>query len=160
MRIKVGSVLEVASNNYIISERIDEGGNGVVWKAKVNAESHLYAVKVLKDDRNKNKDKLARFSSECQFCKDIEHKHIIKVLDYVAEEGNAYCIMPYYSKNLRTIIDEENDSFVLLSYIIQLCEAIQFIHSKGIIHRDLKPENILVSDNGTLVLTDFGIAHF
>ena len=50
----------------------------------------------------------------------------------------------------------------LLSYIIQLCEAIQFIHNRddSVIHRDLKPENILVGEDNTLVLTDFGIAHF
>ena len=50
----------------------------------------------------------------------------------------------------------------ILSYIIQLCEAIQFIHNHDdrIIHRDLKPENILVDEDNTLLLTDFGIAHF
>lgn len=160
MEICVGTVLKLKLNQYVIKEKIDDGGNGVVWKAEVKGDSRPYAVKVLKNDRNKNKDKLARFGSECQFCKDADYKHIIKVFDYVAEKGNAYCIMPYFSKNLRRIIDEENDSFVLLSYIIQLCEAIQFIHNKGIVHRDLKPENILVSDDDTLVLTDFGIAHF
>lgn len=44
--------------------------------------------------------------------------HIVKVFDYVAEKGKAYCVMPYYSRNLRDVIDTENDSFVLLSYII------------------------------------------
>lgn len=160
MEVKVGSVLELNSNNYIIKERIDAGGNGVVWKAEVEGESRSYAIKFLKEDRDKDQKKLARFGSECQFCKDTAHKHIMKVFDYVVEKGNAYCIMPYYLRNLRTVIDIENDSFVLLSYVIQLCEAIQFIHSKGIIHRDLKPENILVDDDNILILTDFGIAHF
>ena len=160
MEILVGTVLELESNNYIIKEQIDDGGNGTVWKAIADDSSHLYAVKVLKDGKNKDKGKLSRFGLECQFCKDAEHKNIIKIFDYVAEKGNAFCVMPYYSRNLRAIIDTENDSFILLNYIIQLCEAVQFIHSKGIIHRDLKPENILVSDDDTLILTDFGIAHF
>lgn len=116
----------------------------------------------MNNDVNGNDEKLARFGRECQFSKDTDHKHIVKVLDYVAEKGKAYCVMPYYPKNLRTIIETKNDSFVLLDYIIQLCEAIQFIHHQddGIIHRDLKPENILVNDDNTLILTDFGIAHF
>lgn len=160
MEIQVGTVLELGSNRYTITESIDGGGNGTVWKATIDESSCLYAIKVLKDGKDKDKDKLFRFGNECQFCKDTDHKHIVKVFDYVAEKGNAYCVMPYYASNLRTVIDEENDAFVLLDYIIQLCEAIQFIHSKGIIHRDLKPENILVDDCGTLVLTDFGIAHF
>lgn len=120
----------------------------------------MYAIKVLRDGKDKDKDKLFRFGKECQFCKDTDHNHIVKVFDYVAEKCNAYCVMPYYTSNLRAVIDTENDSFVLLDYIIQLCKAIQYIHSKGIIHRDLKPENILLDKDGTLVLTDFGIAHF
>ncbi len=160
MEIYVGAVLELESNNYTITKRIDDGGNGTVWKATIGDNSSFYAIKVLKSDKDKEKDKLFRFGKECQFCKDTNHNHIVKVFDYVAEKGNAYCVMPYYASNLRTVIDSENNSFVLLSYIIQLCEAIQYIHSKGIIHRDLKPENILIDDDGTLVLTDFGIAHF
>ena len=45
-----GAVLELKSNNYIITERIDEGGNGTVWKATIDGDSRLYAIKVLKDD--------------------------------------------------------------------------------------------------------------
>ena len=160
MKIEIGSVLEIGENSYTITENIDGGGNGEVWKAELKGDSRPYAIKILRDCKSKEKDKLERFGSECQFCKDTEHKNIVKVFDYVAERGRAYCVMPYYSRNLRTVIDTENDSFVLLGYIIQLCEAVQYIHEKGVVHRDLKPENILVDDNGTLVLADFGIAHF
>lgn len=162
MKVQAGTILELESNNYTITEWIDDGGNGTVWKAEVSGDSRIFAVKFLTNGNDKNKVKLARFERECQFCKEADNKHIIKIFDYVAEEGKAYSVMPYYTRNLRSIIVEENDSFVLLDYIIQLCEAIQFIHNYGddIIHRDLKPENILVNDENTLVLTDFGIAHF
>ena len=162
MKIQVGTIIEFESNNYIIKERIDQGGNGTVWKAEAPGKSGVFAIKVLNNNVNENDEKLARFRHECEFCKNTDHKHIVKVLDYVAEKGKAYCVMPYYPKNLRTIVESENDSFILLDYIIQLCEAIRFIHHQagGIIHRDLKPENILVNDDNTLLLTDFGIAHF
>ncbi len=160
MKFQVGEILKSKLNNYTIKEQIDEGGNGTVWKVQIIGDSIEYAVKVLKGDKDKDKEKLSRFESECQFCIRAQHKHIVKVLDFIVEKGNAYCVMPYYPRNLRTIINTENDSFVLLNYIIQLCEAIQFIHNNGVIHRDLKPENILVGNDNTLVLTDFGIAHF
>lgn len=162
MKIQVGTIIEFESNNYIIKERIDQGENGTVWKAEAPGKSGVFAIKVLNNNVNENDEKLARFRHECEFCKNTDHRHIVKVLDYVAEKGKAYCVMPYYPRNLRAVIETENNSFVLLDCIIQLCEAIHFIHSHdgGIIHRDLKPENILIDDDNTLILTDFGIAHF
>lgn len=162
MKVQVGTIIEFESKKYIIKEQIDKGGNGTVWKAEALGDSCAVAIKVLNNDVNENDEKLARFKHECEFCKNTNHRHIVKVLDYVAEKGKAYCVMPYYPKTLRTVVKTENDSFVLLDYIIQLSEAIRFIHHQdgGIIHRDLKPENILVDSDNTLTLTDFGIAHF
>ena len=157
MKIQVGTILKLKSSSYMIEELIDDSANCTVWKAKLEGDSRSYAIKALK---NTKRDKLDRFESECKFCMDANDKHIVKVFDYVAENNNAFCVMPYYTRNLRKIIDEEKDSFVLLSYVIQLCEAIRFIHNKAVIHRDIKPENILVSDDKMLVLSDFGIAHF
>lgn len=160
MSVNEGIILEIGLNKYIIKEKIDDGGNGTVWKAEKQGDSGVYAIKILNKDANS--EKISRFEKECIFCKNNEHKHIVKVFDYIAEKGNAYCVMPFYPKNLRTVIKEEYDGFLLFSYIIQLCEAIKFIHNHPdhIIHRDLKPENVLIDDNNTLVLTDFGIAHF
>ena len=162
MEIQAGTILEFESNSYVIKEYIDMGGNGSVWKAELPGDSRPYAIKILNNDASGNREKRARFDHECRFCKNTNNKNIVKIFDYIAEKGKAYCVMPYYSKNLRTVVDTENDSFVLLNYIIQLCEAIRFIHhhDDGIIHRDLKPENVLVGDDNTLILTDFGIAHF
>ena len=104
---QVGAVLELESNKYTIKELIDEGGNSAVWKAVVNDDPRLYAIKVLTNGTDKENGKLARFGKECQFCKETDHRHIVKVIDYVVEKGRAYCVMPYYSRNLRTIIDTE-----------------------------------------------------
>lgn len=145
MNLQSETMLELKSKKYIIEEEIDSGGNGTVWKAKINGDPLEYAIKVLKDDKDKDKEKLERFGRECQFCREIDNKHIVKIFDYVVEKGKAYCIMPYYSRNLRTIIDAEHDSFVLLDLVIQLCEAVQFIHHRGIVHRDIKPENYLLT---------------
>lgn len=161
MKVKVGKKVKLGSNEYCIIEEIDgKGANSKVWKAENIGKTEVYAIKVLKN--GKNPEKLSRFEKECNFCKNNSHKHIIKVFDYIIEEENAYCVMPFYPKTLRTIINVENDAFVLFNYIIQLCEAVQFIHNhpEHIIHRDLKPENILVDEDNTLILTDFGIAHF
>ena len=119
MKIQVGTVLQLESNNYIIMSQIDQGGNATVWKAHVQGDSKLYAIKVLNNGINEDNEKIIRFAKECEFCKKTNHKHIVKVFDYVAKQGEAFCVMPYYSKNLRAKVGSNhyivrfktNDSF-------------------------------------------------
>ncbi|EGF20500.1 serine/threonine protein kinase [Streptococcus sanguinis SK1058] len=75
-------------------------------------------------------------------------------------EEVQYSIMPFYENDLKKIIPQLLDYEQIFNIIIELGEALKYIHRKGIIHRDLKPENVLIADDGHLVLTDFGIAHF
>lgn len=157
MKLKIGQTISLNGATYIVRENIGEGGNSTVWKAHTE-NGEAVAIKVLKESINESKRK--RFAKECRFCKENRHKNIVRIFDYAVEEDNSFCIMSYYPQNLRTIIKTENDTFALLNCIIQLCEAVRFIHQKGIIHRDLKPENILVDSDGVPVLADFGIAHF
>ena len=103
MKIQVGTVLELESTSYIIREQIDESGNATVWKAEASGDSCIYAIKVLNEETSRHNEKLIRFDRECQFCKDTYNMHIVKVFDYVAEKGKAYCVMPYYSRNLRDV---------------------------------------------------------
>jgi serine/threonine protein kinase len=69
--------------------------------------------------------------------------------------------MPYYEKTLRDLINEGITGENILKYSLLLLEALEFAHAKGVWHRDIKPENILCDpDSDSLVLADFGIAHF
>ena len=68
--------------------------------------------------------------------------------------------MKKYPNTLRTIIGDSSNPLQRIKQIVQLCEAVKYLHSQGHIHRDLKPENILVDDEGNLIVADFGIAHF
>jgi len=109
--------------------------------------------------------KLKRFKNELQFCLSCDHKGIVKVLDYGyrSRDGNKFLfyIMPYYEKTLRDLINEGITGENILKYSLLLLEALEFAHAKGVWHRDIKPENILCDpDSDSLVLADFGIAHF
>ena len=99
MEIQAGTILEFESNSYVIKEYIDMGGNGSVWKAELPGDSRPYAIKILNNDASGNREKRARFDHECRFCKNTNNKNIVKIFDYIAEKGKAYCVMPYYSKN-------------------------------------------------------------
>jgi serine/threonine protein kinase len=80
-----------------------------------------------------------------------------KISDY----SNLYYIMPYYAKTLRDLIERGIEHSKVPEYIEQIVSGLSYAHSHGIIHRDIKPENILYDDvNDTLIIADWGIAHF
>lgn len=142
--------------NYALIKSVGNGGSAVVWKAHANGNN--YAIKFIDSD---DKNKIKRFNKELVFCKNNLNKNIVSIIADGVFEGVRYYIMPLYPKTLRNVIDAEKDADVLVKYLLQLCDAVKFIHKhkENIIHRDIKPENILI-DGKQLVLADFGIAHF
>lgn len=145
-------------------DRIGQGGNGLVYLAKLNGKN--VAVKFLLSISNR---KINRFKSEyfnTNYVRD-ELNNIVNLIYYgevmVKEDILVpYIIMPQYIENLKKYRKEKNEikeeDFV---YLVKfLFSTLNSIHKKGIIHRDIKPENILVDDEGKFVLADFGIAHF
>ena len=143
---------------YTLSDEYPkEGGEGTVYKAE--KEQSLYAIKVIKDLRM---DRIKRYKQEIESVQELDHPNVIKPIYgelLIDGEEVQYSIMPFYENDLKRIIPQLLDYEQIFNIIIELGEALKYIHSKGIIHRDLKPENILI-DDGHLILTDFGIAHF
>ena len=146
------------SLDYDVKKRFKEGGEGTVYKAEKG--QNLYAIKVIKDLRT---DRIKRYKQEIESVQKLNHHNIIKPIygELLIDGGEVqYSVMPFYENDLKKIIPQLLDYEQIFNIIIELGEALKYIHSKGIIHRDLKPENILIADDGHLVLTDFGIAHF
>lgn len=153
---KKNQVLDVEGCEYKLIKHKGEGGTGIVWTA-VSGEKQ-FAVKCIKSTKS-HKDKLERFRAEIDFCKNTNHRNIVRVIAEGVREDTSFYIMPYYSKTLRQVINEVDDADLLIKYILKICAALKHIHSKGIRHRDIKPENILI-EGRNLVLADFGVAHF
>ena len=146
------------SLGYDVKKRFKEGGEGIIYQAE--KEQNLYAIKVIKDLRT---EKVKRYKQEIESVQELDHPNVMKP-NYgellIDGEKVQYSIMPFYENDLKKIIPQLLDYEQIFNIIIKLGEALKYIHSKGIIHRDLKPENVLIADDGHLVLTDFGIAHF
>lgn len=128
-----------------------------------NDQGERFALKLVSSS-GANRQKLRRFKNEIEFCKKSNHENIIKITDsgFVAQENRKlpFYVMPVYETSLRGVIPSLEDDQKLLVYSMVL-DAVEAAHLKSVWHRDLKPENILCShDANTLVLADFGIAHF
>ena len=136
---------------------------GMVVKAIDERLNKVVAVKMLFE--NSNKAELARFRQEAKVASVLDHKNIVKLLDFGVADGDLpFMVMEYIEgEDLASLLSKRGALEVpeAKELFTQLFSAMQYAHSKGVFHRDIKPSNImLVSEGGniTLKLVDFGIA--
>lgn len=158
-----GIECEFGKINIKISDRIGQGGNGLVYSGKINDIE--IAIKFLVGH---NSNKYTRFKAE-YFNINLVRDEMINIVnnihygELIVEDAIfPYIVMKKYSKSLKKYRQELQtlnwyDVKKLYNF---LTETLLYVHKKNIIHRDIKPENILIDENENYVLADFGIAHF
>lgn len=154
---------ETAFELYEVQELVGQGGSGKVFKV-TNADQKPFGIKCLDPDRV-TRDKLKRFQNELSFCREHRHRNVVAVLAYgratVKGRSCPFYVMPYYPATLRHLMKQGISHNKVLPYFSQILDGVEAAHLLDIWHRDLKPENILHSpESDTLVVADFGIAHF
>lgn len=148
---------------YEIREIIGVGGMSVVYKAYDNVDDKIVAIKILKDEFTGNDEFLRRFKNESKAIAVLSHPNIVKVFDVSFGDLIQYIVMEYIDGiTLKEFIEKQgslswNDA---LHYTLQILRGLQHAHDKGVVHRDVKPQNIMVLSDGTIKVTDFGIARF
>ena len=148
---------------YEIREIIGVGGMAVVYKAYDCIEDRIVAVKILKEEYISNEEFITRFKNESKAIAVLNHPNIVKVYDVSFGDLIQYIVMEYVDGiTLKQYIERQQSlrwkDAVYLT--IQVLRALQHAHDKGIVHRDVKPQNIMLLSDGTIKVTDFGIARF
>ncbi|MFI5913980.1 serine/threonine-protein kinase [Dactylosporangium sp. NPDC051541] len=146
---------------YRLDERIAGGGMGDVWRGTDEVLGRTVAIKVLLSALMEEPGFAERFRGEARTMATINHPGVVDIYDYGSENGTAFLIMEYVEGDAlsRTLSRVGRLTPArAMALIAQAADALHAAHEKGVIHRDVKPGNLLVRPNGTLVLTDFGIA--
>jgi serine/threonine-protein kinase len=145
---------------YIVKEKIGEGGMGAVYLAEQPAIHRSVVLKVLTTGLAGNREMLDRFQREVDIIAQLEHPHILPVYDFGVYEGDPYIVMRYMGGG--SLLDQLRSRALnrqaLLAILDQVAEALDYAHARDIIHRDLKPGNILLDDARNAYLADFGLA--
>jgi len=144
---------------YTIEKQLGRGGMARVYLARHTGLDRLVAIKVLSKDLDGDQSFSERFMREARIVANLTHQNIITVHDVGVHNEFHYIAMEYLpGDTLDDKLKKNLDTQQILNIIKQIAAALDFAHKKGIIHRDVKPDNILFREDGTAVLTDFGIA--
>jgi len=155
--------------HYKILDKLGEGGMGVVYKAEDTKLKRSVALKFLPKGLEVHEPERARFLQEAQAASALNHPNVctIHAIEEYGGISNAeaatgkqqFIVMEFVDgRTLRDLKPETLKIETLLSYAIQIGEALQEAHSHGIVHRDVKPENIMVNTKNQIKVMDFGLA--
>lgn len=156
------SIVGDSIGSYRITEKIAEGGMGVVYAGEREGTDfeHRVAIKIMHSHKF---DELAqaRFVAERQILATLNHPNIARLIDGgMTEDGLPYIVMEYIDgENIADYCARKQlDNASILRLVMDVCGALQYAHNQLVIHRDIKPSNILVDASGAPRLLDFGIA--
>lgn len=151
----------VLNGRYQLISVVGGGGMAQVYKARDNVLGRVVAVKVLREQYSTDSQFVARFRREAQAAANLAHPNIVNVYD-VGQDGDVhYIVMEYINgESLKEYIQRSAPLPIskAIAVAVQILAGVEYAHRSGLIHRDIKPQNVLISPDGTVKVTDFGIA--
>ena len=154
----IGRMLD---NRYEILKVIGTGGMAVVYQAKCHRLNRMVAIKILKDEFITDEEFRRRFHAEGENVAMLSHPNIVSVYDVSSSDDANFLVMELIEGiTLKQYMEKKGvlNWKETLHFAMQIAKALEHAHDKGIVHRDIKPHNVMVLKNGSVKVTDFGIA--
>lgn len=148
---------EMLAGTYQIVDEIGKGGAGIIYRAYHRNLQKYVVVKKIKD----NFVGVLNARGEVDILKSLHHTALPQVYDFIQLGSEVYTVMDYIDGyDLKHYIDEgcRFDEAMLWSWLLQLCEVLDYLHKHGVLHLDIKPANIMLDREGRLFLIDFNIS--
>ena len=168
------------NGRYQIERILGQGGFGITYRAVQTSLGRTVAIKefFMKDYCERAEDSTRvtmgtqssremvqryrdKFEKEARTLAKLKHPHIVPVIDVFRENNTSYYVMEYAEgASLKQRVDEEGplSETKAVSYILQVADALRYLHGQHICHLDIKPANILTTARGEAILADFGLA--
>lgn len=152
---------------FVVRRHLGTGGFGMAYEASQEGLQRRVCIKFLKTDSLSSLENLNRFRREAKVLAALRHKNIVQCFSFgVYLRTYPYVAIEYVDgKTLTALLQGEPLGWRrALSLCVQVCEALEYAHSRGFVHRDIKPANILIcadeNNQETAKLVDFGLVGF
>ena len=159
------SMIGKTVGKYRIVEHLGRGGMAEVYKAYQPSLDRYVAIKMMHTFLADEKEFLARFEREAKVVATLRHPNIVQVYDFDVESGVYFMVMEFINgETLKTRMQDLESAGQWIStedagrIILAVGSALKYAHERGMVHRDVKPANVMITTDGTVILTDFGIA--
>ena len=160
-QIYQGQAKRLHLGNYLVLDKIGQGGMGMVLKAQHQRMRRVVALKVIRPRSIDSPSALKRFHREVETAAQLIHPNIVTAYDADEADGTHFLVMEYVDgTDLSTLVKLEGPLPIetALTCIVQAARGLEYAHAKGIIHRDIKPRNLLLGRDGKLKILDMGLA--
>lgn len=153
--------IEVLGERYQLQDPIGRGGMATIYRGRDMRMDRFVAIKVLREVYSTDPKFVTRFQREAKAASALQHPNIVQVYDYGQSDGNYFIVMELVEgTDLRRYLRSRGvlamDRAVIIAHDVAL--GLGAAHRRSIVHRDVKPQNIMVGRDGSIKLTDFGIA--
>ena len=149
------------NGRYRLDSRIASGGMSTVYRAFDETLERQVAIKLMNREVSADSDQLERFRREARAVAQLNHPHVVGVIDAGEDEGRPYIVFEYIEgETLKERIRRHGRLAIseAIAYAIEIGRALGAAHARHIVHRDVKPQNVLIDEEGSAKVTDFGIA--
>jgi serine/threonine protein kinase/WD40 repeat protein len=147
--------------NYLILDKLGQGGMGVVFKARHRVLSRVGALKILPPSFARDRDAVMRFRREVEAAGRLKHANVVAAFDADEDRGVHFLVMDYVEgRDLDRVVRECGPMQVAqaIDCVIQAARGLEAAHAQGIVHRDIKPGNLMLESSGTVRVLDLGLA--
>jgi serine/threonine protein kinase/formylglycine-generating enzyme required for sulfatase activity len=156
-----GQARSLVLGNYVILDKLGQGGMGMVLKARHRRMDRIVALKVLAPAISQRVESLQRFQREVKAAAKLEHPNIVSAYDADEANGTHFFVMQYVEgRDLSSVVKSDGPLPVerAIHCVAQAARGLEFAHRRGVIHRDIKPANLLLDSDGTVKILDMGLA--
>ncbi len=154
---------QLFAKRYRIDKQVGKGGMGAVYLATQEPLQRMVAIKVLHGTADTTT--VARFQREARLIAQLQHPHIVGLIDFGEDQGRLYLVMEYIDgESLTNVMQNEApfDPARVVDVALQIAEALAVAHDMSVVHRDVKPDNIMLlktaGGQDFVKMLDFGVA--